>query len=68
MRIGYQLVELRADPPRVKFAQPDMRLDFGGIAKGYAADEALKTLKAAGVDRALVAAGGRHRGIGTAAE
>jgi thiamine biosynthesis lipoprotein len=35
-----------------------MQLDLGGIAKGYAADEALAVLKKHGLDRALVAAGG----------
>ena len=35
-----------------------MRLDLGGIAKGYAADEALKALRAHGLDRALVTLGG----------
>jgi thiamine biosynthesis lipoprotein len=35
-----------------------MRLDLGGIAKGYAADEALKVLKSRGIDCGLVAASG----------
>ena len=35
-----------------------MRLDLGGIAKGYAADEALRVLCTRGIDRALVDAGG----------
>ena len=35
-----------------------MRLDLGGIAKGFAADEALAVLGAHGITRALVAAGG----------
>jgi thiamine biosynthesis lipoprotein len=35
-----------------------MKLDLGGIAKGFAADEALKVLKAQGFSRALVAAAG----------
>jgi thiamine biosynthesis lipoprotein len=35
-----------------------MKLDLGGIAKGYAADEALKILKNHGITRALVAAAG----------
>jgi thiamine biosynthesis lipoprotein len=35
-----------------------MQLDLGGIAKGYAADEAIALLKKHGIDRALVAAGG----------
>jgi thiamine biosynthesis lipoprotein len=35
-----------------------MRLDLGGIAKGFAADEALRVLKGKGVTQALVAASG----------
>jgi len=37
---------------------PNMRLDLGGIGKGYAADEALKILNGRGINRALVAASG----------
>jgi len=36
----------------------DMRLDFGGIAKGYALDEALRVLATHGIERALVDGGG----------
>jgi thiamine biosynthesis lipoprotein len=35
-----------------------MRLELGGIAKGYAADQALKELRMRGISRALVAASG----------
>jgi thiamine biosynthesis lipoprotein len=35
-----------------------MQLDLGGIAKGYAADEALKALEPHGITRALVAVAG----------
>ena len=35
-----------------------MQLDVGGIAKGYAADEALAALKRLGIRSALVAASG----------
>jgi thiamine biosynthesis lipoprotein len=35
-----------------------MLLDLGGIAKGYAADEALAVLQAHGIERALVDGGG----------
>jgi thiamine biosynthesis lipoprotein len=35
-----------------------MLLDVGGIAKGYAADEALRVLRGRGLNRALVAASG----------
>lgn len=47
--------------PRARTATlllPNMRLDLGGIGKGYAADEALRVLKVRGIDRALVAASG----------
>ena len=37
---------------------PDMQLDLGGIAKGYAADQALAVLRSHGLPRALVAASG----------
>ena len=36
----------------------NMQLDLGGIAKGYAVDEAMKILKANGIQRAFVAASG----------
>lgn len=57
-RVGWQ--HLRLDPRHhtVSFLRPNMRLDFGGIAKGYAADEALAVLRGLGIDRALVAAAG----------
>jgi thiamine biosynthesis lipoprotein len=35
-----------------------MRLDLGGIAKGYAADEALKAVVSSGITRVLVRASG----------
>lgn len=37
---------------------PGLRLDFGGIAKGYAADAALAVLRAHGLPHAMVAASG----------
>jgi len=41
-----------------RLARPGMCLDFGGIAKGYAATEALAALRTHGIESALVAAGG----------
>jgi thiamine biosynthesis lipoprotein len=59
--VGYQL--LRLDPKRqtVELLKPDMRLDLGGIAKGYAMDEAYAVLRRLGITRALVEAGGDMR-------
>jgi FAD:protein FMN transferase len=42
----------------VSLLKPGMKLDVGGIAKGYAAQEALKVLRAAGISRALVGGAG----------
>ena len=42
----------------VMLKKPGMLLDLGGIAKGYAADEALKILREEKINRALVAMGG----------
>jgi thiamine biosynthesis lipoprotein len=55
---GFQMVRLDPSSRSVLLARAGMRLDFGGVAKGYAADRALEVMRAAGVRRALVAAGG----------
>jgi thiamine biosynthesis lipoprotein len=51
---------LRLDPRRrtATLLAPNMRLDLGGIGKGYTADAALAVLKQQGINRALVAASG----------
>jgi thiamine biosynthesis lipoprotein len=56
--VGWQNVRLDAEKRTVQLLKAGMQLDLGGIAKGYAADEALAVLKKHGLDRALVAAGG----------
>jgi thiamine biosynthesis lipoprotein len=56
--VGYRNVVLDEKARTVKLLKAGMRLDLGGIAKGYAADEALKVLAKHGLTRALVAAGG----------
>jgi thiamine biosynthesis lipoprotein len=56
--VGYQKLRLSARDRAVTLLAPNMKLDLGGIAKGYAADQALKLLKLAGFGRALVAASG----------
>jgi thiamine biosynthesis lipoprotein len=56
--VGWQNLKLDPRARTVTLLVPHMRLDLGGIAKGYAADQALKVLKGRGIDRALVAASG----------
>jgi thiamine biosynthesis lipoprotein len=57
-------VTLLADN-RVRFSAP-IALDLGGIAKGFAVDRAIATLRGHGVREAVVNAGGDMRVIGTA--
>lgn len=56
--VGYQHIELDPKARTARLAKPGMNLDFGGIAKGFAAQEALKVLIAQGIKSALVAAAG----------
>lgn len=56
--VDWRNIRLDADKRTVQLLKPGMLLDLGGIAKGYAADEALAVLKKHGLERALVAAGG----------
>jgi FAD:protein FMN transferase len=58
-KVGYKNVKLDAKNKTVQLLTTGMQLDLGGIAKGYAADEALKLLREKfGIKQALVAAAG----------
>jgi len=57
-RIGYQHIELDEKKGKARLLADDMQLDFGGIAKGYAAKEAVNVLNQHGIHSALVDAGG----------
>jgi thiamine biosynthesis lipoprotein len=57
--VGYQHVAL--GNRTVRLLKPDMQLDLGGIAKGYAADEASRVLSKQGFPRHLIAASGDVR-------
>jgi thiamine biosynthesis lipoprotein len=56
--VGWKNIVLDPKERTVKLLKPGMLLDLGGIAKGYAGDEAQKVLKAHAIAQALVAAGG----------
>jgi thiamine biosynthesis lipoprotein len=55
---GYRKLHLDPATRGVRLDDPEMKLDLGAIAKGYAADEALAAIAAAGVRSALVAVSG----------
>lgn len=56
--VGWQLVKLDERARTVELGRPGMRLDLGGIGKGYAAQRAVDTLRAGGLARCLVALAG----------
>lgn len=59
--VGLDKVIFDDDAHSVRFAVPDMYLDFGGIAKGYACDLAADFLHAHGINDFLLDFGGNLR-------
>ena len=56
--VGWLKLKLDGRNQTVTLLAPNMQLDLGGIAKGFAADQALETLRSHGLTRTLVAASG----------
>lgn len=56
--VGYRYLKLDETNHTAQLLKPNMRLDLGGIAMGYAVDETLKLLRGRGITRALVDASG----------
>lgn len=56
--VGYKHLRLDRERHTAKLLAPGMRLDLGGIATGYAVDEALAVLARQGLTRALIDASG----------
>lgn len=52
-----EAIELLADN-HIRFTHPSVRIDLGGIAKGFAVDRAIDALRGQGVRSAIVNAGG----------
>ncbi|MDQ7050538.1 MAG: FAD:protein FMN transferase [Enterobacterales bacterium] len=62
--IDYRSVILKPVDSTIYFKHPQIKIDFGGIAKGYAVDQCIDILKANGIKNAFVNAGGDSRVIG----
>ena len=56
--VGWKNVKLDAETRTVELLRPGMQLDFGGIAKGYIAEQARDVLTKRGLTRCLIAIGG----------
>ena len=57
-RVGWRLIALDSARHRARLATPGMRIDLGGIAKGWILQAALAELAKHGVTHALIEAGG----------
>ncbi|MCC7463672.1 MAG: FAD:protein FMN transferase [Gammaproteobacteria bacterium] len=62
--VNYRNLELDRRHRTVRFSRPGVRIDLGGIAKGYAVDRGIQILQQRGIRHALVSAGGDSRIIG----
>lgn len=62
--IDYRLVQANRSNNTVKFARPGVRINLGGIAKGYAVERGVYVASRLGVRHARVTAGGDTRLLG----
>lgn len=60
--IDYHHIELANN--RIRFNNNAVRIDLGGIAKGYAVDRAIDIIRQCGIGKAMVSAGGDSRILG----
>ncbi|WP_024850433.1 FAD:protein FMN transferase [Hydrogenovibrio kuenenii] len=59
------IADIRFDGNKLSSTNSEVKLDFGGNAKGLALDRAINTLKSEGIENAIVNIGGDMRIIGT---
>ena len=57
-KTGFQHLEIHKKKPKIRFDTEGVLLDFGGIVKGYAAQEAVRILSEAGFPSCFADAGG----------
>lgn len=57
-RVGIEKIVFDSKNQSIKLDVKGMRLDFGGIGKGYAEDKMMQILKENGINSALIEAGG----------
>ncbi|MGB7581529.1 MAG: FAD:protein FMN transferase [Sedimentisphaerales bacterium] len=67
-RVGFEKLILDANERTVRFAVKGMRLDLGGIAKGYAVDKAIEAMRREGAIGGMVCASGDIRCFGKPAD
>lgn len=63
-RINYRLVEVDRLGGTVRFLAAGVRINLGGIAKGYAVERGASLLRSRGIEHGIVTAGGDTRLLG----
>ncbi len=63
-RVGYEKLILDENAGTIRFAVEGMRIDLGGIAKGYAIDRSIEAMKQGGAVGGMVDIGGDMRCFG----
>jgi thiamine biosynthesis lipoprotein ApbE len=64
--VGYKNIELDSEKLSIRFLNKGTKIDFGGIAKGYAVDRAKDVLLSHGIRNALINLGGNMFASGAA--
>ena len=62
--INFRLIKLQQETNQVSFLNENVKIDLGGIAKGYAIDQVAELLKNLGISHAAITAGGDSRVVG----
>lgn len=62
--IDYRLVEMDQAAGTVRFREPGVRINLGGIAKGYFVERGVDILRSGGVENGIVTAGGDSKLLG----
>jgi thiamine biosynthesis lipoprotein ApbE len=62
--VNYKMIELDSERQRIKLLKNGMTLDLGGIAKGYAVDQAVEKLRDAKIENVLVNLSGNMYAMG----
>ena len=62
--VGYKSILLNSYEKTIYFKKPGLSIDLSAVAKGYAVDEAIRSIKASGFNSAIVNAGGDLYSLG----
>ncbi|MEO0423878.1 MAG: FAD:protein FMN transferase [Pseudomonadota bacterium] len=62
--VDYRFVKMDSQTHSISFEREGVRIDLGGIAKGYAVERGIALLRERGIEHAIVTAGGDSRILG----